>query len=45
MADNNKISIDVTVSGDGQKQIDNYVKSFDSLRNSINGLSQPFKTI
>jgi hypothetical protein len=44
MADDNKISIDVNISGDGQKQIDTYVKSFDSLRNSINGLSQPFNS-
>jgi uncharacterized phage infection (PIP) family protein YhgE len=44
MAFDNRISIDVTVSGDVQKQIDNYVKSFDSLRNSINGLSQPFNS-
>jgi uncharacterized protein YoxC len=44
MADNNKISIDVTVNSDAEKQIDNYVKSFDSLRNSINGLSQPFNS-
>jgi hypothetical protein len=38
MPDNNKISIDVTISSDAQKQIENYVHSFDSLRNSINGL-------
>jgi hypothetical protein len=44
MADNNKTSIDVTVNSDAEKQIDNYVKSFDSLRNSINGLSQPFNS-
>jgi hypothetical protein len=44
MSDNNKISIDVTISGDAQKQIENYVHSFDSLRNFINGLSQPFNS-
>ena len=42
MANENKISIDVTVNSDGQKQIDQYTHSFDSLRNSINALSQPF---
>jgi len=41
MADDNKISIEVTISDDGQKQIDAYIKSFDNLRNSINSLSQP----
>ncbi|SDE89309.1 hypothetical protein SAMN05216464_110213 [Mucilaginibacter pineti] len=44
MADDNKISIDVTVSGNGQKQIDTYTKAFDSLRKSVNGLSQPFNS-
>ncbi|MDB5286986.1 MAG: smc 2 [Mucilaginibacter sp.] len=44
MANDNKISIDVTVIGDGQQQIDKYVQSFDSLRNSINGLSRPFNS-
>jgi uncharacterized phage infection (PIP) family protein YhgE len=44
MTDDNKISIDVNITGDGQKQIDNYVKSFESLRNSITGLSQPFNS-
>ncbi|MDB5286985.1 MAG: hypothetical protein JWR05_1934 [Mucilaginibacter sp.] len=44
MSDNNKISIDVTISGDAQKQIDHYKQSFDNLRNSINGLSQPFNS-
>ena len=41
MADENKISIDVS---DSKKQIDQYANSFDSLRNSINSLSQPFNT-
>ncbi|MBB6108965.1 hypothetical protein [Mucilaginibacter lappiensis] len=45
MADDNKISIEVTVSDDGQKQIDNYVKSFDNLRNSIGNLSKPLNDI
>ena len=44
MADENKISVNVNITGDGQKQIDNYVKSFDSLRSSIIDLSQPFNS-
>jgi len=44
MANDNKISVDVTVTGDGQQQIDRYTQSFDSLKKSINGLSQPFNS-
>nr|WP_294947859.1 hypothetical protein [uncultured Mucilaginibacter sp.] len=44
MADNNKISIDVTVNSDAQHGVEKYVQSFNSLRNSINGLSQPFNS-
>jgi hypothetical protein len=44
MANDNKISIDVTVNSSAEQQINNYVKSFDSLRSSINSLSQPFNS-
>ncbi|MBB3967736.1 hypothetical protein GGR35_000322 [Mucilaginibacter phyllosphaerae] len=32
MTNDNKISIDVTVNSNAEQQINNYVKSFDSLR-------------
>jgi hypothetical protein len=43
MADdiNKKISIDVQVNPDGHQQIDQYKASFDSLRDTINGLGKP----
>jgi hypothetical protein len=43
MADtiNKKISIDVEVNTDGQQQINQYKAAFDSLRTSINSLSNP----
>jgi hypothetical protein len=44
MADDNKISVDVTISDSGQKQIDKYTHSFDSFRNSVNSLSQPLNS-
>ncbi len=40
MANNNSIFTD----SDGQKKIDDYVKSFDSLRDSINNLSRPINS-
>jgi len=42
MADDNKISVDVTING--QRQIDQSTKAFDNLRISINSLSQPFNS-
>jgi len=45
MADQNKISFDINVSDSGQKQINNYVKSFDNLLSSITNLSQPFNSL
>jgi hypothetical protein len=44
MSDENKISIDLNISGDGKIKIEQYKSSFDSLRTSINGLSQPFNS-
>nr|WP_294947857.1 hypothetical protein [uncultured Mucilaginibacter sp.] len=44
MADNKKISFDVTVNSDAQHEVEKYVQSFNSLRNSINGLSHPFNS-
>lgn len=44
MADNNKFSIDIELNNDGEKQINQYAKSFDDLRSSINSLSQPFSS-
>ncbi|HZY36405.1 MAG TPA: hypothetical protein VFE53_07145 [Mucilaginibacter sp.] len=47
MADdfNKKILIDIEVGSDGQEQINQYKAAFDSLRNSINGLSSPLTAI
>ncbi|MDB5030534.1 hypothetical protein [Mucilaginibacter sp.] len=42
MADENKISIDISI--DSQNQINQSIKAFDNLRNSINSLSQPFNS-
>ena len=42
MADENKISVDVSING--QYHIDQSAKAFDSLRISINNLSQPFNS-
>lgn len=42
MADENKISVNVSING--QHHIDQSTKAFDSLRISINNLSQPFDT-
>ncbi|MDB5286988.1 MAG: hypothetical protein JWR05_1937 [Mucilaginibacter sp.] len=44
MADENKISIDVNITDDGQKQLLKYINSFDQLRASVNQLSQPFNS-
>lgn len=44
MANDSKTTIDVNVSSDAEQKIKNYVKSCDSLRNSINSLSQPFNS-
>ena len=44
MAEENEISIEVTVNSQGQQQVEKYIKSFDSLRTSVNGLSQPFNS-
>lgn len=41
MASHNKISVDVTITGDGLKKLNEYTGSFDSLRQSINSLSNP----
>ncbi|WDF79660.1 hypothetical protein PQ469_06525 [Mucilaginibacter sp. KACC 22773] len=45
MADDNKISIDVNINADGQKQLDQYIQAFDNLRSSITNLSKPLNTI
>lgn len=45
MAEENKISVEVNISSDGQNQINQYIKAFDSLRNSVVGLSQPFNSL
>ncbi|QHS56068.1 hypothetical protein GWR56_11180 [Mucilaginibacter sp. 14171R-50] len=44
MANDNKMSVDVIINDDGQKQIDKYTHSFDSFRNSVNNLSQPLNS-
>ena len=36
MADNNKISIDIEINASGQQQLNQYGKTFDSLRTAIN---------
>jgi hypothetical protein len=45
MNEEQKNSINITVNGDAQKQIDKYTKSFEDLRNSLNNLSQPFNSV
>lgn len=40
-----KITIDVDVSNDGQEQLDQYKAAFDSLRISVNNLSNPLATL
>ncbi|BAU52976.1 hypothetical protein [Mucilaginibacter gotjawali] len=40
-----KITIDVEVNTDGQQQINQYKAAFDSLRSSVNGLSNPLQGI
>ncbi len=45
MADNNKISINVEINADGQQQINQYEKAFDSLKKSITNLSTPINTL
>jgi len=40
-----KITIDVEVNTDGQQQINQYKAAFDSLRNSVSGLSNPLQGI
>jgi hypothetical protein len=40
-----KITIDVAVTNDGQEQINQYKAAFDSLRNSISGLSNPLASL
>nr|WP_294947861.1 hypothetical protein [uncultured Mucilaginibacter sp.] len=44
MPDENKISINVTVNREGQKQLDEYQLSFNKLRDSLNSLSQPLNS-
>jgi len=41
MASDNKISLDVTINADGERQIKQYQTAFDGLRSSINNLSNP----
>jgi hypothetical protein len=45
MADNNKISINVSINTEGQQQINQYSSAFDGLRKSISGLSKPIDTL
>ncbi|MGY3211172.1 hypothetical protein [Mucilaginibacter sp. HD30] len=46
MADNNKnISIDIEINASGQQHINQYKAAFDTLRTSINNLSQPINKL
>jgi len=46
MADNNKnISIDIEINASGQQLINQYKAAFDTLRTSINNLSQPINKL
>ena len=45
MANDSKISFDVEISSDGQNQINQFSKSFDGLRDSLNRLSNPFYSL
>lgn len=45
MPDDKKITVDVKVNSDGQKQLDLYTKAFVNLRNSIADMSKPLNNL